>query len=164
MPRHVSLVAVGLAIASAALGGQASGQSPATERLAAPSGHRAAKAKPHQTNPFMSSSGASSGVMQTDDWFSFGPPKEAEIEKEAPGVKIKVHDPQEDDIIVYGARQKRDFEDVVRSPNLTSPQALEAAQPTFVPNMGDSCSYKSGCFDMSQTPLLSAGASLLGGD
>ncbi len=102
--------------------------------------------------------------MPMDDWFSLGPPKEAEIEKEAPGVQIKVRDPQEEDIIVYGIRQKRDFEGAAPSPNLTSPQALEAAQPAFVPNMGDSCSYKSGCFDMSQTPLRSVAEGLLGGD
>jgi hypothetical protein len=122
--------------------------------------HRTPKATAHPANPFA----AAGGAMQTDDWFSLGPPKEAEIEKEAPGVQIKVRDPQEDDIIVYGVRQKRDFEGAAPAPNLTSPQALEAAQPAFVPNMGDSCSYKSGCFDMSQTPLRSAAEGLLGGD
>jgi hypothetical protein len=102
--------------------------------------------------------------MHEDDWFSLGPPKEAEIEKEAPGVKIKVHDPQEDDIVVLGQRQKRDFEGATPAANLTSPQALEAAQPAFVPNMGDSCTYKYGCFDMSQTPLRSAAGGLFDGD
>lgn len=160
MPKWVSLVAFGMSIASSAGVCQTSGQSAVPGKPSLATAHRTVKAAPHSANPF-----ASAGApMPTDDWFSLGPPKEAEIEKEVPGVQIKVHDPQEEDIIVYGIRQKRDFEGASVAPNLTSPQALEAAQPAFVPNMGDSCSYKYGCYDMSQTPLRSAAEGLLGGD
>jgi hypothetical protein len=76
------------------------------------------------------------------------------VERAAPGVRIKAHDPHEDDIIVYGVKQRRDFEGASRDANLTSPQGLDAAQPV-VPGIGDSCSYKSGCFDSSQPTLRS---------
>lgn len=120
--------------------------------------HRAAKSKVHAV-----AATTQSGSMQVDDWFSYGPPKEAEVEKEAPGVQIKARDPHQDDIIVYGVRQKRDFEGAARDPNLTSPQALDAAQPV-VPGLGDSCSYKYGCFDSSQPSLRSDLDRLTGGD
>ncbi len=115
-----------------------------------PAAAHAARVKPRAAAP-----AADNGFMHVDDWFSYGPPKEAEVEREAPGVQLKVHDPHEDDIIVYGLRQKRDFEGVARDPNLTSPQGLDAAQPV-VPGIGDSCSYKTGCFDSGQTPLRTA--------
>ena len=119
--------------------------------------HRAAKSKVHAV-----AATTQSGAMPVDDWFSYGAPKEAEVEREAPGVQIKVHDPHEDDITVYGVRQKRDFEGATRDPNLTSPQALDAAQPV-VPGLGDSCSYKYGCFDSSQPSLRSDFDRLTGG-
>jgi len=151
MPGVLKVVAFGVAIASAAWPGR--GVAQVAEKPAVSSAHHAAKAKARSPSPFAD---AASGSMHMDDWFSLGPEKEADIEKEAPGVKIKVHDPQEDDIIVYGQRQKRDFEGATPAPNLTSPQALEAAQPAFVPAMGDSCTYKYGCFDSGQTPLRSS--------
>jgi hypothetical protein len=120
----------------------------AAQPVAGVAAHHGAKAKPHTEAP------ANSGAMHVDDWFSYGAPKEAEIEREAPGVQIKVHDPHEDDIIIYGNRQRRDFEGTAPIPNLTAPQHLDAAQ-SVVPAMGDTCSYKSGCFDMSQPTLRS---------
>jgi hypothetical protein len=151
MPVCLKVVAWSVAIASAAMITPALSQ--VQERSPPATVHHAAKAKVRSASPFAE---ASQGSMHMDDWFSLGPEKEAEIEKEAPGVKIKVHDPQEDDIVVYGQRQKRDFEGATPAPNLTSPQALEAAQPAFVPAMGDSCTYKYGCFDSGQTPLRSS--------
>ena len=109
--------------------------------------HATAKPKPHAAAP-------DNGFGHVDDWFSYGT-READVEREAPGVRLKAHDPQEDDIIVYGARHRRDFEGATRDPNLTAPQGLDAAQPAYVPGIGDSCSYKSGCFDSGQTPLRS---------
>jgi hypothetical protein len=117
-----------------------------TERNTAPS-HAAAKPKPHGT------ASTDNGFGHVDDWFSYGQ-TEADVEREAPGVRIKARDPHEDDVIVYGERRRRDFEGVARDPNLTSPQGLDAAQPV-VPGIGDSCSYKTGCFDTGQTPLRS---------
>jgi hypothetical protein len=100
-------------------------------------------------------------ALRGGDWYNFGPPKEADVEKEAPGVQLKIHDPQADSIIVYGERHHRDFEGAAPVPNLTSPQALQAAQPV-VPGIGESCSYKYGCFDSGQTPLRDSVGSLLG--
>lgn len=147
--------------------GQANAQSLPPAKPGGAALHHAAKAKLRVAASAAPAPGgqgrateASFGHM--DDWFSYGPPKEAEVEREAPGVQIKAHDPREDDIIVYGVRQKRDFEGAAPGPDLTSPRALEAAQP-MVPGIGDSCSYKTGCFDMSQTPLRSA-AGFGGGD
>ncbi len=150
MPFHAKTLAFAASLVWVACLGLATAQAPVVEKQQGTSTHHAAKPKPHAASPF-----TTAGVMHEDDWFSFGPPKEAEIEKEAPGVQIKVHDPHEDDIIVYGLRQKRDFEGATPAANLTSPQALEAAQP-MVPGIGDSCSYKYGCFDSSQTPLRSS--------
>jgi hypothetical protein len=110
----------------------------------AQAGHAAAKPKPVA---------ADNGFGHVEDWFSYGR-TEAEVERAAPGVRIKAHDPHEDDIIVYGVKQRRDFEGASRDANLTSPQGLDAAQPV-VPGIGDSCSYKSGCFDSSQPTLRS---------
>ena len=134
--------AVGFALPPGhALAQQDDGNTPAAS-------HSAAKPKAHGTstpsdNPF----------MHVDDWFSYGR-TEADVERAAPGVRIKARDPHEDDIIVYGQRQKRDFEGASRDANLTSPQSLDAAQPV-VPGIGDSCSYKTGCFDSSQPTLRS---------
>ena len=144
-----------LAVCTMAIGAT---QAQAQTAEGGPPSHRATKAKVHA-----GTAAAPGGAMQMDDWFSYGPPKEAEVEKEAPGVQIKAHDPHEDDIIVYGVRQKREFEGATRDPNLTSPQALDAAQPV-VPGMGDSCSYKYGCFDSSQPSLRSDFDRLTGGD
>jgi hypothetical protein len=119
------------------------------ERSSASASHAAAKAKAHGTAP-----APDNAFAHVDDWFSYGR-TEADVERAAPGVRIKAHDPHEDDIIVYGARQKRDFEGASRDANLTAPQGLDAAQPV-VPGIGDSCSYKGGCYDMNQTPLRSA--------
>ncbi len=151
MPTHLKAVAFSVAIASATMITPALSQ--VQEKQVPVALHHAAKVKTRSASPFTEGTG---GSMHTDDWFSLGPEKEAEIEKEAPGVQIKVHDPQEDDIVVYGQRQKRDFEGATPAPNLTSPQALDAAQPAFVPAMGDSCTYKYGCFDSGQTPLRSS--------
>jgi hypothetical protein len=118
---------------------------------------QAGKAKAHAAAP-----AGENPFMHVDDWFSYGR-TEADVEKAAPGVRIKARDPHEDDIIVYGQRQKRDFEGASRDANLTSPQGLDAAQPV-VPGIGDSCSYKGGCYDMGQTPLRSVASSLIGGD
>jgi hypothetical protein len=113
---------------------------------AAPPAH--GKAKPHAAavaadNPF----------AHVDDWFSYGQ-READVERQAPGVRIKARDPHEDDIVVLGERRRRDFEGATRDPNLTSPRGLDAAQPV-VPGIGDSCSYKTGCFDSGQPTLRS---------
>jgi hypothetical protein len=151
MPGYLKVIAFGMAIALAAIAEPCAAQ--VVEKSATASGHHPAKVKSRSALPLAEGTGNS---MHMDDWFSLGPEKEADIEKEAPGVKIKVHDPQEEDIIVYGQRQKRDFEGATPAPNLTSPQALEAAQPAFVPAMGDSCTYKYGCFDSGQTPLRSS--------
>jgi hypothetical protein len=140
MPVSRSCALAYLAAALAASFGVAQAQN------AAPS-HAAAKPKPH------AAANADNGFGHVDDWFSYGQ-READVEREAPGVRIKVHDPHEDDVIVYGERRRRDFEGVARDPNLTSPQGLDAAQPV-VPGIGDSCSYKTGCFDSGQTPLRS---------
>ena len=110
--------------------------------------HPAAKPKAHGT-----ASPSDNAFMHVDDWFSYGR-TEADVERAAPGVRIKARDPHEDDIIVYGLRQKRDFEGASRDANLTAPQGLDAAQPV-VPGIGDSCSYKTGCFDSSQPTLRS---------
>jgi len=142
------IVVVGVITALAALPGTGSAQ--VVEKPVAAVRHHPGKPKLHSALPASTAGGA----MQMDEWFSLGQQTEAEIEKEAPGVKIKVHDPEEEDIVVYGQRQKRDFEGATRAPNLTSPQALEAAQPV-VPGIGESCSYKYGCFDSGQTPLRS---------
>jgi hypothetical protein len=150
MPIHAKEPVLAACLAVFACLGQAAAQAPDVEKAQASSTHHAVKPRMRAASPF-----AQAGVMREDDWFSLGPPKEAEIEKEAPGVQIKVHDPHEDDIVVYGLRQKRDFEGATSAPNLTSPQALEAAQPV-VPGIGDSCSYKYGCFDSGQTPLRSS--------
>jgi len=120
----------------------------AAQTASAAATHHGAKAKPH------TQAQVTSGTMHVDDWFSYGAPREAEIEREAPGVQIKAHDPHEDDIVVYGNRQRRDFEGTAPIPNLTAPQHLDAAQ-SVVPAMGDTCSYKSGCFDMSQPTIRS---------
>jgi len=109
-------------------------------------GHASAKTKPHAV-------AADNGFGHVDDWFSYGQ-READVERAAPGVQIKARDPHEDDIVVYGARRHRDFEGAERDPNLTSPQGLDAAQPV-VPGIGNSCSYKTGCFDSGQTSLRS---------
>jgi hypothetical protein len=109
-----------------------------------------AKPKPHAH----AAAAADNGFGHVDDWFSYGT-READVEREAPGVRIKARDPHEDDIVVFGARHRRDFEGATRDPNLTAPQGLDAAQPAYVPGIGDSCSYKSGCFDSGQTPLRS---------
>ena len=106
--------------------------------------HASAKPKPHPAD----------NGFHVDDWFSYSQ-READVERAAPGVRIKARDPHEDDIVVFGARRRRDFEGAERDPNLTSPQGLDAAQPAYVPGIGDSCSYKSGCFDSGQTPLRS---------
>ncbi len=151
MPMHTQKLAFAATLGWVACLGSAAAQAPAVAKPQASPAHHAVKPAARAASPF-----AGAGIMREDDWFSFGPPKEAEIEKEAPGVQIKVHDPHEDDLIVYGFRQKRDFEGATQAANLTSPQALEAAQPAFVPNMGDSCSYKYGCFDSAQTPLRSS--------
>jgi hypothetical protein len=146
-------VLTALAIGSALLGAPAMAQVAGSK----PPAHHAARAKETSAaSPF-----AAAGTMRADDWYSFGPPREAEIEREAPGVQLKVHDPQAESIIVYGARRHRDFEGTAPIPNLTSPQALDAAQPV-VPGIGDSCSYKYGCFDSSQTPLRDSIGNLLG--
>ena len=116
--------------------------------------HPAAKAKPH------AGAAADNGFTHVDDWFSYGQ-TEADVEKAAPGVRIKARDPHEDDIIVYGEKHHRDFEGATRDANLTSPQGLDAAQPV-VPGIGDSCSYKSGCFDSNQVSLRNAASSLFG--
>jgi hypothetical protein len=150
MPIHAKELAFATSLVLLSYFSLADAQSPAADKPQASSIHHAVKSKTHAASPF-----AVAGVMREDDWFSLGPPKEAEIEKEAPGVQIKVHDPHEDDIVVYGLRQKRDFEGATPAPNLTSPHALDAAQP-LVPGIGDSCSYKYGCFDSGQTPLRSS--------
>jgi hypothetical protein len=125
---------------------------------------KTANATPHQaarTKPRLAAPAEGNPFAQVSSWFSYGGLKEADIEREAPGVQIKARDPQEDELIVFGERRHRDFEGAAPEPNLTSPQALDAAQP-MVPGMGDSCSYKSGCFDSSQVPLRSAASSLFG--
>jgi len=143
-------------VALAMLAGQAAAQAPSDD---APVAHHALKAKPRAGAP---ASGKT--TMQVDDWFSYGAPKEADVEREAPGVKIKVHDSaDEEDMVVYGARLKRDFEDIARGSDLTSPQALDAAQP-MVPGLGNSCSYKTGCFDSSQESLRDSIPALIGGN
>jgi hypothetical protein len=148
-------------IAFACLAAAFAASSPASAQPAlsnaAPLAHRAVRPKQHSTPPV-----ADNAFMHVDDWFSYGQ-READVERAAPGVQIKAHDPHEDDIIVYGARQRREFEGATRDPNLTAPQGLDAAQPV-VPGIGDSCSYKGGCYDMGQTPLRSAASSLFGGD
>ncbi len=140
MPVSRSCALAYLAAALAAYCGVAQAQN------AAPA-HTAVKPKPHAATT------TDNGFSHVDDWFSYGQ-READVEREAPGVRIKARDPQEDDVIVYGERRRRDFEGVARDPNLTSPQGLDAAQPV-VPGIGDSCSYKTGCFDSGQTPLRS---------
>jgi hypothetical protein len=106
----------------------------------------------HSQRPKTAGESPFADALRGGDWYNFGPPKEADVEKQAPGVQLKVHDPQADSVIVYGERRHRDFEGTAPIPDLTSPQALDAAQPV-VPGIGDSCSYKYGCFDSGQTPL-----------
>ncbi len=121
----------------------------AEQGAAAAPAHANAKAKSHGI-----ANAADNPFAHVDDWFSYGQ-READVERAAPGVQIKARDPHEDDIIVFGEKRHRDFEGATRDPNLTSPQGLDAAQPV-VPGIGDSCSYKGGCYDMGQTPLRSA--------
>ena len=72
--------------------------------------------------------------------------------------------PGAEQIIVFGRRLKRApvESDLVRhdEPGSEAWQS-EAAQPV-VPGLGDSCSYKSGCFDKDQPGLFSTIPSLFG--
>lgn len=148
------------ALALVLLSGKACAQATASDAGSAPAVHHAVKAKPRAGAPLPENT-----TMHVDDWFSYGAPKEADIEREAPGVKIKVQDPalEDENIVVYGARLKRDFQDIAPGSDLTSPQALDAAQP-MVPGIGNSCSYKTGCFDSSQESLRDSIPALMGGN
>ncbi len=146
MPRNIWFaVALALALPPAATADPA-----APARPGAGIAHGATRGKPRAARPVA----AGNPFAEVTEWFSYGKPSESEIEKEAPGVRIKVHDPQADEIVVYGRRRHRDFEGASPDPGLTSPQNLDAAQP-IVPGIGDSCSYRSGCFDPGQKTLRS---------
>ncbi len=156
MPNNTCAAFASIAAILTMLAGQAAAQAPSAAPAAA---HHALKAKPRGGAPVPEKT-----TMQVDDWFSYGAPKEADVEREAPGVKIKVEDPADDEnLVVYGARLKRDFQDIAPGSDLTSPQALDAAQP-MVPGIGNSCSYKTGCFDSSQESLRDSIPALIGGN
>jgi hypothetical protein len=65
-------------------------------------------------------------------------------------------------LTVYGKRRAPTEEALHAIPRSAESWQSDAAQP-MVPRMGDTCTYKSGCFDSSQPGLFSTLPSLLGG-
>ena len=97
-----------------------------------------------------------------DHWFSYGPSEKvgaghdfsppALLGLSPAGSSAISFGSIEEEIVIVGERQMRDFMLVKPDAELTGPQALDAAQP-FVPWPGTTCNYKNLCYDLSQPPL-----------
>jgi hypothetical protein len=104
-----------------------------------------------------SASAAKSNPFIVENWVSLAPaPGSAEarlgMSAEAPSVET---------ITVIGQRHAIPEERLFPTSTPGESWHSDAAQP-MVPGLGDSCSYKSGCFDKDQTGLFTSLPALLG--
>jgi len=107
--------------------------------------------------PAKSVSAVKSNPFTVESWVSLAPaPGSAEarlgMSAEAPNVET---------ITVIGERHAIPAERFVPASTPGESWNSDAAQP-MVPGLGDSCSYKSGCFDKDQTGLFTSLPALLG--
>ena len=113
----------------------------------------------HQAGSFASAFGT---FRPVDAWFSYGPPSTPASRQKDLSLGPASHDAQqstdvhfgnvEEEIVVIGERQRRDFLLVKPDDELTGPRALDAFQP-YISLPGATCTYKNLCYDLSQPAL-----------